>query len=445
MTLTPSRQLTSPEVTPSAGGRRGWPLPEDLGSWGSEAEFTAQRPEAGQWVFWEDRVELALAGRYHEVLPLHVEVSPTYLCNFACPWCSCRSARGEWAEDDVFHHPRATPLTVMRKPRLEAVIDHLAEHNVEIMWVGGEPTMNPLLYPAAARAAEVGLNQCIFTNGSLFKPDQARALYDAGLVFIRVSLNAVTPEVHQRHHDYDPRRPYAERVLSNVEMLAELRAENRSRTLLGISVVVDERNVNDLQRTAEFLAAACGGSRPGRIDYVMVRPAFPLTGAEVDLSDSVVAEFARQTAEGSDLRRLLADAGIQLVIPEQSVARSGSQKIPEDDIGCLAAGWFGEVTPSGDMLPCSDLYGDPDFVIGNVEQESLHSIWNSARRGLVLDKVRTEKCASRRCPSNGRGYHLNRTFRRLEDLRRSGRLEVAQDWIDDIRRVLPRPEHSFFI
>ncbi len=111
---------------------------------------------------------MVLAGRYHEVLPLHVEVSPTFLCNFACPWCSCRSAREEWSETDVFNHPRASPLTVMRQSRINAVVDHLAEHGVEIMWVGGEPTMNPLLYPAARRAHELGLNQCLFTNGSLF-------------------------------------------------------------------------------------------------------------------------------------------------------------------------------------------------------------------------------------------------------------------------------------
>ncbi|MGH3426854.1 MAG: radical SAM protein, partial [Mycobacteriales bacterium] len=97
-----------------------------------------------------------LAGRYHEVLPLHVEVSPTFLCNFACPWCSCRSAREEWSDTDVFHHPRSSPLTVMRRSRIDAVIDHLAEHRVEIMWVGGEPTMNPLLYSAVTRAHKRG-------------------------------------------------------------------------------------------------------------------------------------------------------------------------------------------------------------------------------------------------------------------------------------------------
>jgi len=421
-----------------------WPLPDQLGAWGTREEFERQRPESGQWVFWEDRVALVMAGRYAEVAPLHVEVSPTYLCNFACPWCSCRSARGEWAEDgDVFHHPRATPLTVMRRPRLESVVDHLAEHRVEIMWVGGEPTMNPLLYPAATRAAERGINQCIFTNGSIFKPEQAHVLFEAGLVFVRVSLNAVSPEVHQRHHDYDPRLPYAERVLRNVEMLARLRAEELSRTLLGMSLVVDRGNVDDLLPTAEFLARTCAEPNAGKIDYVMIRPAFPLVGAQVDLDEETVDLFLRQTAGDAPLRRLLADAGIDLIMPEASMATSAA--IPEDDLGCLAAGWFGEVTPAGDMLPCSDLYGDPEFFIGNIGRDSIGGIWSGPQRGAVLENVRASRCASRRCPSNGRGHHLNRTFRELERFRAAGELATVERWIDDLRRTLPRPDHSFFL
>lgn len=430
--------------TPVTGQEGWWPLPERLGAWGTRTEFDEQRPESGQWVFWEDRVRLALAGRYAEVAPLHVEVSPTYLCNFACPWCSCRSARGEWSEDcDVFRHPRASPLTVMRRPKLELVIDHLAEHRIEIMWVGGEPTMNPLLYRAAARAGELDLNQCIFTNGSIFKPDQARTLFEAGFVFVRVSLNAVTPEVHQRHHDYDPRLPHVDRVVENVEMLARLRAENISGTTLGISLVVDRGNVGDLLPTAEFLARTCTGTPAGIIDYVLVRPAFPMVGVEIDVDEESAALFRLQTGEGTPFRRVLADAGIALVMPAASVTEV--EAIPEDDQGCLAAGWFGEVTPAGDMLPCSDLYGDPEFLIGNLGREPIDRIWSGQQRATVLEKVRVTRCPSRRCPANGRGHHLNRTFRALERLRRAGQLDTAEPWIDDLRRVLPRPQHSFFL
>lgn len=424
-------------------GRTRWPLPESVAAWGTEEEFHRQRAEAGQWVFWEDRAELVLAGRYTDVTPLHVEVSPTYLCNFACPWCSCRSAREEWSEDDVFNHPRATPLTVMRRSRLESVVDHLAEHDVEIMWVGGEPTMNPLLYPAVERAHARGLNQCIFTNGSLFNEEQARTLFDSELVFVRVSLNAVTPDVHQRHHDYDPRRPHAERVVGNLEMLAGLRAQNRSATMLGVSVVVDGNNVEDIEPTVRLLADLCERNHGRAVDYLMLRPAFPLTGAHVDVDEATRLSFLEQTAPGSTVRVLTEQAGIDLVMPDASVGEVPS--IEPDDLGCLAAGWFGEVSPGGEMLPCSDLYGDPDFFIGNVATDSLSDIWAGHRRATVLSTVAEQQCTSTRCPANGRGHYLNRVFREVERYRRAGRVDEVSRWMADLRDVLDRPTHSFFL
>src|SRR5882724_405841 len=107
-----------------------YPLPNRVGKYGSHNEFSRCRVEDGQWVFWKDRVDLVLAGRYDEVKPLHVELSPTYLCNFSCPWCSCRAAREDWSEDDVFHHPKATEHTVISEERLLKIIEHLAEDRV---------------------------------------------------------------------------------------------------------------------------------------------------------------------------------------------------------------------------------------------------------------------------------------------------------------------------
>src|SRR5215210_5441694 len=101
-----------------------YPLPNRVGAYGSREEFSRVRLEDGQWVFWDDRVELILQGRYDAVRPLHVELSPTYLCNFACPWCSCRKAREEWSDTDIFNRPDATDGTVAPSARLNAIIDN---------------------------------------------------------------------------------------------------------------------------------------------------------------------------------------------------------------------------------------------------------------------------------------------------------------------------------
>jgi len=242
--------------------RTRWPLPERVAAYGDRDEFERSRKEAGQWVFWDDRVQLVLSGRYDEVRPLHVELSPTYLCNFACPWCSCRSAREEWSDADVFSHPRATPLTVIRDAKLD-------------------------------------------------------------------------------------------RVLGNLE------------------------------------------------------------------------------------------SGIDVVVPEQSATSAPG---PEpDDRGCIAAGWFGEVTPNGDMVLCSDRYGNPDYFIGNVAQATMDEIWAGGGRRSALRLAKRTACYQTYCPSNGRGFFFNRLFREIEQFRNHGRLEEVRAWISDLRAVLPVPAHSFFI
>jgi MoaA/NifB/PqqE/SkfB family radical SAM enzyme len=423
--------------------RTRWPLPDRVAAYGDRDEFECSRKEAGQWVFWEDRVQLVLDGRYDEVRPLHVELSPTYLCNFACPWCSCRSAREEWSDADVFNHPRATPLTVIRDAKLDRVLANLATYKTGVMWVGGEPTMNPLLYPASLRAARLGLAQCLFTNGSLLNAARASSLFDANLVFIRVSLNAVTKEVHATYHDYDPRRDYAERVLRNLAVLAEIRSQRRSPTLVGVSVVVDEGNLADLEPTARHLARLCASYGPGAIDYAIFRPAFRFYTAQIDMRDDTIDRFLAIMGPDAPLRRMLAEHGVDVVVPEQSVASAPS---PEpDDRGCIAAGWFGEVTPHGDMVLCSDRYGNPDYFIGNVAETTVDDLWAGSGRRSVLQLARQTKCYQTYCPSNGRGFFFNRLFREIERLRDTGDLEEVRAWIADLRSVLPLPTHSFFI
>jgi MoaA/NifB/PqqE/SkfB family radical SAM enzyme len=322
------------------------------------------------------------------------------------------------------------------------VLTHLAEHRVGIMWVGGEPTMNPLLYPAAQKANELGLQQCLFTNGSLLNREHAAVLFDSDFVFVRVSLNAVTPDVHRRHHDYDQRRDYARHVRENLARLAEIRSERRSPTLLGVSVVVDEVNIADLQATAEHLCDLTARFGPGSIDYAIFRPAFPFYSAQLDVRADTAQRFMDVVGEGAPLRQRMVDAGIDVVVPEGS--RPDAEHEP-DDLGCLSAGWFGEVTPNGDMVACSDRYGNPDYFVGNVAEFSIDQLWSGPRRREVLDLARSSDCFGTYCPHNGRGHFLNRIFRQIEEFRRDGRMDEVRRWVDDLRAVLPRPSHSFFL
>jgi sulfatase maturation enzyme AslB (radical SAM superfamily) len=421
------------------------PLPDTVCGYGSREEFERQRLEAGQWVFWDDRVELILAGRYDEVKPLHVELAPTYLCNFSCPWCSCRTARETWVDDNVFNHPKASDDTVMTTARMDRILSHLAEHRVGIQWVGGEPTIYPSLYAAARRAHELGLKQCVFTNGAALSPKRIEALYESDLAFIRVSLNAVTKHIHQLHHDYRPDRNYDERVLRNINDLVRIKREKNARTDIGISVVVDERNLEDVIPTAQYIQSLCEEFGTGAISFAIFRPTYQFYDAQLQLRGTTSDRLRELVNAGSTIETMLRAVGVSTVVPQDSFRTESDLPPAHHGDACLAAGMFGEITPRGDYVACSDRYGNPDYFIGNVAEASVDQLWEGAERSKVLAFARETRCYKTQCPRNGRGYFFNRIFHEVERYRRSGNIHLVRRWIDDLRAVLPRPQHSFFI
>lgn len=421
------------------------PLPDVVCGYGGRDEFARRRLEAGQWVFWEDRVELILNGQYDEVKPLHVELAPTYLCNFSCPWCSCRTARETWVDDNVFNHPKASDDTVMTTSRMETILGHLADHRVGIQWVGGEPTIYPSLYAAARRAHELGLKQCVFTNGAALSQKRIEALYEAEMVFVRVSLNAVTKAVHQRHHDYRPNRNYDERVLRNTRDLVRLKQELGAPTIVGISVVVDERNLDDVVPTANFIRSLCEEFGPGAIGFAIFRPTYQFYDAQLELRGTTSDRLRELVEAGSTVSSLLNEVGVRTVVPEDSFRTEADQPPMDHGDACLAAGMFGEITPRGEYVVCSDRYGNPDYFVGNVAESSLDRLWKGAGRRDVLAFANATRCYKTSCPRNGRGYFFNRIFHEVERYRREGEMDRVRRWVDDLKSVLPKPDHSFFI
>ena len=422
-----------------------FPLPGSPGHYGSYEEFENSRKEDGQWVFWEDRVELILEGRYNELKPLHVELSPTYLCNFSCPWCSCRSAREDWCGEDVFNHPHASENTIMSEEKIDSILINLAKHNISIQWVGGEPTMHPYLYTAVVKANKYGLKQCIYTNGSILDAKKIKAIMSNNVSFIRISLDAVTKEIHQIHHGYNKDFNYHSKVLENLKHLVEYKYKNDSKTQIGISVVIDERNLKDMVPVAKFLHQISQEYGKGIINFAIFRPTYQFYTSEVILSDSTSPKMINMLKHGSEIANILDDSGINLVVPSASLFTKDVMPNPDYGDKCLSCGLFGEITPKGDYVICSDRYGNPDYFIGNISEKSIDKLWSQGCRSDLLSSIEQKQCFKKLCPRNGRGYYYNNVFKAIEELRANNELELVKKWINDLRELLPKPEHSFFL
>ncbi|MBI4193746.1 MAG: GTP 3',8-cyclase MoaA [Betaproteobacteria bacterium] len=140
-----------------------------------------------------------------------LRISVTDRCNFRCVYCMPKEVFGR---DHQFLERREL-LTFEEITRLARIF---TRHGVgKIRLTGGEPLVRRNLEELIAMLAAVpGLDLTLTTNGSLLK-QKTRALRDAGLKRITVSLDSLDDETFMRMNDVD--FPVA-RVLEGIEAAA---------------------------------------------------------------------------------------------------------------------------------------------------------------------------------------------------------------------------------
>ena len=147
--------------------------------------------------------------------PVHdLRISVTDRCNFRCPYCMPKEIFGR---DFTFLH-REDLLSFEEVARLTRLFVRNGVEKVRL--TGGEPLLRRDLERLVAQLAAIdGLNDiALTTNGSLLTRDKARALKDAGLRRITISLDSLDDAVFRAMNDVDfP----VDRVLEAIEIAAD--------------------------------------------------------------------------------------------------------------------------------------------------------------------------------------------------------------------------------
>jgi cyclic pyranopterin phosphate synthase len=141
--------------------------------------------------------------------PLHdLRISVTDRCNFRCVYCMPKEVFGK----DFQFLPRAEILTFEEIDRLARIFVALGVRKVRL--TGGEPLVRRDLERLVEKLARIGdLDLTLTTNGSLLA-QKARALADAGLRRVTVSLDSLDDATFRAMNDVD--FPVA-KVLAGIE------------------------------------------------------------------------------------------------------------------------------------------------------------------------------------------------------------------------------------
>jgi MoaA/NifB/PqqE/SkfB family radical SAM enzyme len=135
---------------------------------------------------WESKVRLrwrelqmiarGLASTSHVLL---AHIIPTRRCNLACGYCN---------EYDDFSPPIPTDEMIRR-------IDRLAYLKTAIVTIsGGEPLLHPEIEKLIQRIRHHSMIAGIITNGYLLTPNKIRALNEAGLEHLQISIDNIQPD-----------------------------------------------------------------------------------------------------------------------------------------------------------------------------------------------------------------------------------------------------------
>src|SRR5258707_14703713 len=118
----------------------------------------------------------ALLSTKHPVL---AHIIPMRRCNLACGYCN---------EYDKVSEP--VPLELMNRR-----LDKLGELGTSVVTIsGGEPLLHPQLDDIIARIRSHGMLAGLISNGYFFTPERIKRLNEAGLEYLQISIDNVTPD-----------------------------------------------------------------------------------------------------------------------------------------------------------------------------------------------------------------------------------------------------------
>jgi MoaA/NifB/PqqE/SkfB family radical SAM enzyme len=173
--------------------------------------------------------------------PITVEINPTNVCNHGCSWCYFKEYKNNVKE--------SIPRDILFK-----LIDDIAGNvNGIIISGGGEPTLHPSFSKALYRARIKGLDIGLITNGSTLG-QYAPAIADT-CSWVRVSLDAITAEEHEKVHNSKD----FSKIIDGVKHLVEIKGKNMQ---VGASFTYE--NGADLDKIDKFKHSL-------GLDYAIVR------------------------------------------------------------------------------------------------------------------------------------------------------------------------------
>lgn len=296
--------------------------------------------------------------------PITVELDMTNVCNHHCPEC-------------VVNYFRLSDENSLPRTLAERIIDELGEAGVRalIFTGGGEPLCHPDTPDMVTRARARGMDVGFITNGQLLKPESAEKIL-RNCIWVRVSLDAATPEVFQKTHGKNGAS--FNKVVENIVMLVKTKKELGSSCTVGVGYLTSKDTQGDLRKAA-LLCKGLG------VDYIQYRPMQIHNGGQFEYDwEDVAAEVEGCLDLGGN--------GFNVLYSKHKYDMMKRCDYGRDYGECYGHQFATVVSATGKMYICCHLRGYEKYRLGNLKEKSFVEIWNSEERKAAYNSIDFNDC-----------------------------------------------------
>ena len=314
-----------------------------------------------------DKLDYFING--HKTLVV-TELDLTNRCNNECP--GCIGGR--------------TDTSTLSVEQIDLIVDGLAAlgNRGVIVSGGGEPLVSPHFVHAIERLARAGMRIGVNSNGLALEGAAAEAIARYA-DYLRVSLDAATPETYLQTHGMRPE--HFERVLSNIRAFNELRAHSGSSVNFGLGFLTNAGYEAEMEPSVAL-------ARDLGVDFAQFRP-------YQDDTFNAIPEVER-------LRAAYERPGFSVLASAQKYGHMADEE--RGYSRCHGMFFSTVITADARVFACLHYRQRAEYEIGQIGPATLPEIWRSARKWAVYESI---DCAG--CPVRCRNDSFNRTLESLTD------------------------------
>lgn len=334
-------------------------------------------------------------GQVIKAMCLHV----AHDCNMRCKYC--------FGDTGAFEGHRSLLSFETGKQAIDFLLTHSGtRRNLEIDFFGGEPLMNFEVVKqlvAYGREAEKAFGKnirfTITTNGLLLDEEKSRFINE-NMENVILSIDG-RPEVNDRMR----KTPNGKGTYDVITSKYLDFVKNRKGTYY-VRGTFTRENL-DFSEDVKHLADL--GFRNISVEPVVTDPSLAYALQEEDLK-RIFAEYDRL----ADLYLQSIQEGKSFEFFHFNIDLEQGPCVYKRVAGCGAGTEYVAVTPEGDIYPCHQFVGNPDFRLGNVAEDSFENrLYEDFNKAHIYNKEECRSCWARFYCSGGchaNAYNMNGTL-----------------------------------